>query len=304
MSWYDGFEPIIRYEVPLREHTWFHLGGPARWMAAPRDEAELAALVNRAEGAGVPWRVLGHGANVLVRDEGFPGIVIRLEAPVFGSVEFSTDAAPSPSTLPPNTVRAGAGVDFPKFIRDTLKRGLVGLEALAGVPGTVGGLVRMNAGGKYGEVGQFVRTVRVLDKTRQIADLSREQVGFRYRRTNLDGCIVLGATFELTPGDPAEGLERHKRIWTEKHDNQPAVAQRSAGCIFKNPPGNSAGRLIDQAGLKNTRIGGATISPKHANFIVADDTATAQNVIDLIRLAKDRVHSVAGVMLETEIEIW
>lgn len=295
MSWSDGFEPILRADVPLREHTWFHLGGPARWMAAPRDEAELAALVNRAEAAGVPWRVLGHGANVLVRDEGFPGVVIRLEAPAFSSVQY---ADPTP------LVTAGAGVDFPRFIRDTLKRGLVGLEALAGVPGTVGGLVRMNAGGKYGETGQFVRKVRVLTKDRQIADLSREQVGFRYRHTELAGCIVLGATFELTPGDSTEGLARHRNIWTEKHDSQPAVSLRSAGCIFKNPPGQSAGKLLDQAGLKETRVGGAMISAKHANFIVADDTATAQHVIDLIRAAKDRVHSAAGVMLETEIEIW
>lgn len=345
MNWYDGFEPILRHDVPLCAHTWFHLGGPARWLASPRDETELAALVGRAAAADVPWRVLGRGANVLVRDGGFPGLVIRLEAPAFSGIEFGAQRRPagagkhgehrrlagaeieivpargqcSPSfdsadvdsvhgesaTInPSNIVRAGAGADFPKFIRDTLTRGLLGLEALAGVPGTVGGLVRMNAGGKYGETGQFVRTVRVLDKDRQIADLSHEQVGFRYRHTDLEGCIVLSATFELTPGDASDGLARHKTIWTEKHKSQPAVAQRSAGCIFKNPPGGSAGRLIDQAGLKNTRVGGATISPKHANFILASDSATAQNVIDLIGLAKDRVAAAAGIMLETEIEIW
>ena len=115
---------------------------------------------------------------------------------------------------------------------------------------------------------------------------------------------MLSATFALAHGDADEGLARHKKIWTEKHDSQPAVALRSAGCIFKNPPGESAGRLLDQAGLKNARIGGATISPKHANFIVADDSATARNVIDLIALAKDRVWNASGVRLETEIEIW
>jgi UDP-N-acetylmuramate dehydrogenase len=293
MSWFEGFEPICQTDVPLAEHTWYHLGGAARWMLAPRDEAELAAVVDRCKSNGIAWRMLGKGANLLVRDAGFDGAVLRLQGETFERISYDE-----------NRVTGAAGTDFPKFVRDTINHSLVGLEALAGIPGTIGGVIRMNAGGKYGEIRQFTRNVRYLNPNGEIVTRPAEQVGFRYRHTDLDGCVVLGATIELEPGEREAALKRHKEIWNEKYDQQPPVSARSAGCIFKNPSGHSAGKLIDQAGLKGFRVGGAEISPRHANFIVADAGATAQNVLDLAALAKDRVWNRSSVMLEMEIEVW
>lgn len=293
MSWFAGFEPICQSDVPLASHTWYQLGGAARWMLTPRDEAELAAVVHRCRTCEVPWRILGKGANLLVRDAGFDGAVLRLEGQAFEQIAYDGQR-----------VTCAAGADFPKFIRDTLNHSLVGLEALAGIPGTLGGVVRMNAGGKYGEVRQFTRQVRFLNALGEIVTRPAEQVGFRYRHTDLDGCVVLGATLELEPGERDAGLRRHKEVWNEKYNQQPPVSARTAGCIFKNPSGQSAGKLIDQAGLKGFRVGGAEISPRHANFVVADAGATAQNVLDLVALARDRVWNRSGVMLEMEIEVW
>jgi UDP-N-acetylmuramate dehydrogenase len=293
MSWYDGFEKTVRADVPLRDFTWYQLGGPARWFCEPRDEAELATLLARVRAARIPWEVLGSGANVIVRDEGFDGVVIHLRGRGFEQIEFENE-----------TVHAGAGTDLPTLVRTTLKHGLVGLEVLAGIPGTVGGAVRMNAGGRHGEIGEFVRDVRLLDSDGRIVTRTAAEVGFAYRHTNLGDCIVLGVRLTLERGDAEEALDRYREIWSEKYANQPPLAARSSGCIFKNPPERSAGRLLDEAGLKGVRVGEAEISTRHANFIVASDGATAQDVLDLMQLAKERVQQTAGIVLEPEVEIW
>lgn len=293
MTWYSGLEAICRPDVPLREHTWYKLGGPARWFFEPRDDAEVAAVVARCREHGVKWRVLGLGANVLVSDRGFDGAVVRLTGAHFE--EFRLDDP---------TVLANAGVDFTKLVRRACGRGLGGLENLAGIPGTLGGIVRMNAGGRYGEVCQFVRAVRVLEADGRIVVRPADAVGFAYRRTNLAGCVVLGATLELEPGEPAALLARYREIWNNKYETQPPVSERTAGCVFKNPPGRSAGALLDQAGLKGARRGAAEISPKHANFIVAHAGASAQDVLDLIALARERVWQHAGIDLQPEVELW
>lgn len=293
MSCFAGFEPICRAEVALDAYTWYGLGGVARWFAQPRDEAELAALLRRCREHGIAWRVLGRGANLLVRDGRLDALVLRLGGDHFDSVAVDG-----------TSVFAGAAADFPKLIRKALQHGLTGLESLAGIPGSLGGVVRMNAGGKYGEIGAHVREVRVLRADGEFATLSAERVNFRYRRTDLADCIVLGARLELHLGDAEQALLRHRDVWNEKSATQPAVAERSCGCIFKNPPGGSAGRLVDAAGLKGQRVGGAEISARHANFIVARNGATAQHVLDLIALAKDRVRATSGIELELEVEIW
>ncbi len=293
MSWFNGWEEIVRRDVPLREFTWYKLGGPARWFCEPRDEPELAALLARIRADRISWRILGGGTNIVVRDRGFDGAVIHLRGPVFERVEFEDEL-----------VRAGAGADLPKLIRAALQRGLVGLEVLAGIPGSVGGAVRMNAGGREGEIGAFVRDVRVLDPQARILTRPAAEAGFAYRRTALDDCIVLGVTLALRRGDVQQARERHREIWDEKYASQPPLAARSAGCVFKNPPGQSAGRLLDEAGLKGTHIGGAEISTRHANFIVAHDDATADDVLNLIQLAKERVRQATGIELEPEVVIW
>lgn len=293
MTWYSGLEEICRPDVPLRDFTWYKLGGPARWFCTPQNESQLVDILARCRRSGIPWRVLGMGANILVRDQGYDGAVIYLQSPEFQHVAYDG-----------NLVSVGAGADFTKLVRKSCNMGLAGLEALAGIPGTLGGIIRMNAGGRYGEVAQFVREVRVVNPQGELVVLPKDQVNFSYRHTALDGCIVVGATLSLGTGDPAELTARYREIWNNKYATQPPVSERSAGCIFKNPPGQSAGALVDQAGLKGARRGGAEISTKHANFIVADEGATAQDVLDLVKLAQERVYQSAGIELKLEVELW
>lgn len=311
---FAGLEAFCREEEPLRDHTWYRLGGPARWFLTPRDESELLEALARCRTYAIDWRVLGHGANLLVCDAGIDGAVIVLTGPAWEAVRFDSSTAEAdqscatPMTHHAQRIFAAAGADFPRLVKQCASRGLAGLENLAGIPGSVGGIIRMNAGGKYGSVSQYVESVRVLERDGRVNTRSNADVDFRYRHSNLDGCIVLGAVFRLPVGDPAETTQRFRRIWNEKAASQPAVSQRSCGCIFKNPPAAaskfSAGALIDRAGLKGVRVGGAEISSRHANFIVAHDGATAQDVLDLIALAKDRVRSTGGPELELEVEVW
>ncbi len=293
MHWFAGLEAVCRTDVQLRHHTWYRLGGPARWFLTPRDETELIEVLRRCRAHHIDWRLLGRGANVLVRDAGFDGAVIHLTGPFWEAVRYEGA-----------TVHAAGGALFHHLVKDTLKRGLCGLEALAGVPGSMGGIVRMNAGGKYGEIAQFVREVRVIEPDGSTGARARAAIGFRYRHTDLDGCTVTHVVLDLALGDAAAAQARFKTIWKEKYASQPPLSVRSAGCVFKNPTGQSAGRLIDQAGLKGCRIGGAEFSTIHANFIVASPDATAADVINLMQLAKDRVRSATGLELQAEVEIW
>lgn len=293
MSWFDGFQPICRPDAPLAELTWYRLGGPARWLFEPRSVDELAALVERIRQNGVAWRVLGRGANVLVDDAGFDGAVIRLVGSAFDGASYDG-----------LRVRVGAGADFSRVIRDCIERGLIGLEALAGIPATIGGAVRMNAGGRYGELGTFVSHVQVLGPTGQIESRSAGDIGFSYRRTKLNDCVIVAADLKLAEGNRDDARRRYREIWLEKSAEQPSVSARSAGCVFKNPPGQRAGKLLDEAGLKGLRVGGAEISTRHANFIVAYEDARAGDVLELIARARERVLQRAGVELELELDVW
>ena len=297
MSCLPGCEAICQVDAPLSEHTWYKLGGRARFLLTPRDEAELATVLECCRREGVSWRVLGRGANVLVRDAGVDGAVIKLVGPAWEQVRW--DGA---------VVTAAAGADFPRLAKQSVERGLGGLDGLAGIPGSVGGIVRMNAGGKYGNIGQVTRAVRVMYADGRIETWAAERIGFGYRHTEINNVIVLEATFVLQPGDRDSLRERFQAIWKEKAAEQPAVSGRTAGCIFKNPLVDGqrlpAGRLIDQAGLKGVRAGGAEISRKHANFIEAGQGAKAQDVIDLMEMAQQAVRRSAGIELEPEIEVW
>lgn len=293
MSWFSGFEAIVNIDVPLRDYTWYRLGGPARWFCRPRDEDELQGLMAALRASALPWRVLGRGANVLVRDSGFDGAVIHLAGPIFTCVEIEC-----------TRVTASSAADFQKVIAKTFRHNLAGLEAFAGIPGSVGGVVRMNAGGRYGEIQQFVSAVRVLTPANDLVTLPAERVGFAYRHTDLDDHIILAAEFLLSAGSGQDARRRYREIFAEKQGNQPPLAARSAGCVFKNPPGDAAGRILERAGLKGTRVGNAEISTRHANFILAYDGATAADVIALIELARRRVKDSTGIDLQPELEIW
>ncbi len=293
MNCFAGLEAICQADAPLRDLTWYALGGPARWLLSPRDDNELGEVLRRCQKQGIHWKILGRGANVLVRDEGVDAAVIRLDSPRWQSIEINGMHA-----------RAGGGADFPRLVKQSAERGLSGLEGLAGIPGTVGGIVRMNAGGRYGNVGDVVESVNVVCSDGTGVSLARADLQFDYRDSNLAGSIVTQVTFAFKSADREETLARYREVWTEKHAEQPAVSAKSAGCIFKNPPQAPAGKLIDDVGLKGTRRGHAEISTRHANFIVAHPGATAADVVQLIEHTKDRVLSETGIELQLEVEIW
>jgi len=289
---FAGMEPFVRENVPLARYTWFKLGGPARWLITPRSLQELQEASRRCVEEGIAIYVLGLGANVLVSDAGVDGAVFRLSEEAFRGVEIDK-----------TTVRVGAGADMQKLVVRTVRLGLAGLECLAGIPGTVGGGIRMNAGGKFGDIGAVVSRVTVMDTAGTVFERTRDDLVFEYRHTNIAARFILDATLELEEDDPARIVRKTKEIWMFKRNSQP-LNTKNAGCIFKNPRGLSAGALIDQAGLKGMRIGGAEVSTKHANFIIAHPGATAEDVMKLMKLVRERVYEKNGILMENEVQVW
>ena len=198
---------------------------------------------------------------------------------------------------------AGAGKDVQKLVLECTHAGLSGLECLAGIPGSIGGSIKGNAGGAFGDIGSAVRTVTVMDTHSRVSVREKDDLVFEYRKSNITAKFVLEATFGLAEDDPQRIMTKVKEIWMYKKNSQP-LADKSAGCVFKNPRGLSAGALIDQAGLKGATVGGAEVSTKHANFITARKGAKAADVLALIDQIKDRVSEKFDVKLETEVVIW
>ena len=228
-----------------------------------------------------------------MRDEGIQALVIHLESPSFSDVNVDG-----------NVIQAGSAVPLTALISQAARAGLAGLEILTGIPGTVGGALRGNAGSRQGAIGQFVRRAMVLDLADEVQVRERDDLNFADRDSNLDEPVILSAEFELAAEDPETLVRRMRRIWIIKKENQPYGYQFS-GCIFKNPaPDVSAGTLIDQAGLKGTSFGGAEVSDRHANFIVAHPGATTTDVLELIDRIRQRVRQQFGYELDLQIQVW
>ncbi len=292
MTLFSGLEHMVRLDEPMSKHTWLGLGGPAEYFVEPEDIEQLQTVVARCRDSDVPVHVLGAGANLLVGDTGVTGAVIHLGQGTFTDVTWAGE-----------TVRANAGADMGKIVLQTVRKGLSGMECLAGIPGTVGGCVRMNAGGAFGDIGSIVEAVEVMTVDGDRFTRRRADLAFAYRSTNISAAFILNAEFKLAEDDPHTILRQIKQIWMHKKNTQP-LGYSSCGCIFKNPRGLSAGALIDRAGLKGRRIGGAFVSDKHANFIVAERDATASDVLKLIDLIQQTVYTKHEVYLELEIEVW
>jgi UDP-N-acetylmuramate dehydrogenase len=292
MASLDRFKDITRRDEPLGPHTWLKTGGRAQYLITPRTPDELVDVIRTCHQNQIPVRVLGGGSNLLVGDEGVQGVVLRLSDPDFSKV-----------TVAGATVTAGAGAPLSHVIAQSVKAGLAGLDTLVGIPGTIGGALHGNAGGKSGDIGQHVRSVRVVTIAGETFVRGEDELEFAYRSSSLNELILLEARFELHHEDPDEITRRMRKLWIMKKATQPLTFQ-SAGCIFKNPRGMSAGWLIDQAGLKGTKIGEAEFSDRHANFIVTHLGATSKDVLQLIDLARSRVAGQFGVDLELEIQIW
>jgi UDP-N-acetylmuramate dehydrogenase len=292
MDWQKEFSQVVRRGEVLAPHTWFQLGGPAEFFAEPTSIDQLQSLVRRCREESIGIRLLGGGSNVLVRDEGVPGVVLRLAAACFCEIHAQKE-----------TVTAGGGAKLGQVISTAVREGLAGLEPLVGIPGTIGGALHGNAGSRGGDIGQWTSRATVMTQSGDLVQRRREDMTFAYRESSLDELVILDAQFDLEPEDADELTKRMQKHWIVKKASQP-LGHQNAGCIFKNPRGMSAGMLIDQAGLKGTRVGGAEVSELHANFIVADEDATSQDVLRLIELVRSRVYERMGVELETEIEVW
>jgi UDP-N-acetylmuramate dehydrogenase len=292
----------VATDVPLGAMTWYGIGGPADLLVRPRSVQGLATLVQRARREGIPVRVLGSGANLLVADEGVDGIVVKLDAPAFTETRYNAKGEV-------DTMRVGAGADLAKVLNDTVRRGLEGLAQMAGIPASVGGALRMNAGGAYGSIGDAVHSVGVLDHAGEVRVYPASALRFDYRSTNIPDGIILWGAFTLRETDPVALRERVKEIFAYKKSTQP-LADHSAGCMFKNPVDRatgartSAGMLVDKAGLKGTRIGGAEISQRHGNFFTVLPGARSADLVALVKLAKAGVKERFGVDLETEVAFW
>jgi len=292
MSWSKGFEKIVRRDEPLAMHTWFQLGGPAEYFAEPRNVDELTALVRRCREEEVPVRMLGHGSNVLVRDEGVAGVVIRLSEHPFAEIRVEG-----------SKMIAGGGAKLGQLVTTAVREGLAGLEMLIGIPGTLGAALHGNAGTRDGDVGQNTTQATVISDSGEVLTRQRDDLAFSYRQSSLDELVIVEATLLLEEDDPHELARQMQKRWILRKAEQP-MGHQMAGCVFKNPRGVAAGELIEDAGLKGTRIGGAVVNDRHANFIVAEPEATSQDVLRLVELIRSQVSDRLGVDLDLELEVW
>jgi len=288
----EDFNEILQREEPLAAHTWLRLGGPAEYLLTPDSEQQLLEVLKFCMAEDLPVKILGGGTNLLVDDAGVRGAVVRVMEPLLSEI-----------TVDGTTVKAGGGALLSHAVSESVRAQLAGLETLVGIPGTVGGAVLGNAGGRHGEIGELVESVTVLDREGNVQERSGDELSFSYRQSSLHDVLVLNATFELTE-DPSDELTRRMRQnWIMKRATQP-LADQSAGCIFRNPRGLSAGALIEQCGLKGMAIGKARISDRHANFVVTESGATCDEVDQLITRVQAAVAEKFGVELELEICRW
>lgn len=293
MAQFDEFRSFIRRDAPLAMHTRLQLGGPAEFFAEPTSEEELRRLLQQSQVEHVPVRMLGMGANVLASEEGVSGVVIRLTAPAFCGI-----------TVDDRRVIAGAGAKLGRVITQSVASGLAGLEGLIGIPGTIGGALCENTGTNSGDIGQWVESVTVMGFDGTTSVLSKNEISFEYQTSSLDDVVVVSATFLLERDDPAELARRMQKLWIVRKSRQPA-GELVSTFAFKNPrSGTSAGDLIEKAGLKGTRIGGASISERNANFILVEPEGTVDDVLRLIELVRREVESRTEIELEPAVAIW
>jgi UDP-N-acetylmuramate dehydrogenase len=287
-----GFSGKVSADESLARFTTYRLGGPAAFYVEPADEDDLIAL-GRALATfeqALPILVVGRGSNLVISDDGWPGIAVRL-ASAFSFVE------PADGGL-----RAGGATALPLLANWAARRGLAGMEFTIAIPGSVGGAVRMNAGAHGTEIRDRLRSTVIFDVARaELAERKCADLELDYRHSNLsDSDVVVDATFVLAQGDPEAVKERMESYRKHRAETQPGAVQ-NAGSVFRNPPGDHAGRLVEAAGLKGFRVGGARVSELHANFFIAGDGSTAQDVFDLVQEVRRRVAEDSGVHLTPEI---
>jgi UDP-N-acetylenolpyruvoylglucosamine reductase len=284
-------ETVVRRDEPLAKRTTLRVGGPADIYVEPASEEDLVAVLKCCNEQGMKFFVLGRGSNLIVRDGGFRGVVISLAAPHFSRIEIKDER-----------LHCGAGAKLKNVAVEAKRSGLAGLEFMEGIPGTVGGALRMNAGAMAGATFDVVESIRMMDYAGNVVSAVPSELSVEYRScANLKTHIALSAVFKGRV-DSRESIEQRMIAFSKKRwTSQPAAP--SAGCMFKNPAAVPAGKLIDDLHLKGTRVGGAFVSAEHGNFLVNDGTATARDVLGLIEKLREHVKAERGIELHTEVEI-
>jgi len=283
---------IVRADEPMSRHASLGIGGPADLYAEPACEDDVIVLLRESARLGLPWFPMGDGQNLLVSDKGVRGLVIRLGKPM------------SHIRITDTRMVAGAGAKLTKAVDMAVQHSLGGLEGATGVPGTIGGAVVMNAGTRAGYIGDVIQRVRLVNSDGSSRELTRAELEFSYRTTGFQsgGCIITEAEFELRPGDKRELLAIVERLRRSRATTQPVIG-KSAGCMFKNPPDQHAGYLIEEAGLKGMRVGDAEVSDKHGNFLMNVGSATAEQMLALAERVRGIVKERYGLALEYEVRL-
>ena len=287
-----SFRGTLLLAEPMCKHTTWQVGGPADLLAIPANEEDLLALFSYCQEIGLPWQIIGRGSNLLVKDGGVRGVVIKIDRG-FEHILWQEDS-----------LYAEAGVSFMALVRQSIESGLVGLEWAAGIPGNLGGAVIMNAGAYGSQLSDYVTKIKVLEYTGCRKELMASEIEFSYRKSNLSGrpLAILGVFLQLHKGDTASAKERMRHLLELRRLRQP-LEYPSAGSVFKNPPGDFAGRLVEDAGCKGITVGGARISEKHANFIVNLGNAKAADILAVMQAVQEKVLQKSGILLEPEIHV-
>ena len=288
----EGFEHIVRKNEPLAGLTRLRLGGVAEYFAEPTNVDELVGLIKRFNEHELPIRMIGNGSNIVIRDEGVPGLVIHLSAPEFCKIEVNG-----------NKISAGGGTQLSHFVSTAVREGLSGPENFAGLPGTVGGALHSNADANGVSIGTWVQSAMVVTRTGEVLARSRNEMNFAYRQSSLSELAIVSAEFEFEQESADELTKRLQKLWIVQRANQPSYAENAA-YIFKDHGGESASKLIEQAGLKGTRVGDVEISERDANYFVAGPNATCDEVVRLVELVRSQVNERLEIDLQPGITIW
>ena len=289
---FDDLGLAVSCREPLSHHMWLGIGGEAGYFCEPVDIDALSRLVSRCHSQRIPLRVIGGGSNILVPSAGFAGLVVRLSAPAFSSIQVERPM-----------LRAGAGAKLVHVVSAAVQAGLSGLETLVGIPGTVGGALVGNAGGHGGDIGECVREVSVMLPDGTTETRTGAKLAFESRWSNLDECIIIGCKLELDEEDPERLTKRMQKQWIVARSEQPS-GTRSVAMMFKDPNGSSAESLVVQAGGRDLRVGEASVYAPHANYVVASSKCPSDDVRALIELVRAKVRERLGVELTPQIEVW
>ncbi|RJR19255.1 MAG: UDP-N-acetylmuramate dehydrogenase [Nitrospiraceae bacterium] len=290
------FKGVMKFNEPLSSHTSLGIGGPVDIMVFPEDPLSLKNVLLVAEKENIPLFVIGAGTNLIAPDGRIEGIAVSLKA--FRSIELTQDSDENNVVL-----FAGSGVPLPMLVNYARKYGYSGIEALAGIPGYVGGAIYMNAGSFGVEISDVIISVSIMDPHGGIAILDKDNLGFSYRSSGLpEGSVILSANIILRKDDPAEVERRIKEYSGRKKASQP-LGEMSAGCVFKNPVGEAAGRLIEAAGCKGMKKGGVEVSSLHANYFINKGGATCRDFVELMEEVKEMVREHSGIVLQPEVKL-